>query len=80
MAADNGDANKGKILGTSQIVLTLDRAHFLLSIGGNTENYDEALAMIEMARRAFEDKIRAASMSRVLTAPASMPFDFTKRQ
>jgi hypothetical protein len=69
---DNGAPVKPEDV--SQIVLTLDRKHFLLAITGNTENYDEAIAILGMALRDFENRLRAATASQVLRAPlGAMP-------
>jgi hypothetical protein len=66
---------------TSQLVLTLDRPNFLLTISGQTENYDEALAMLHLATRQMEDKIRTARVGQVLAAPAGTRLpDFRGRQ
>jgi hypothetical protein len=60
----------------SQLVLTLTRADFTLTIGGTTQNYDEAICMLDMARRDFEAKLRAAQVRQAIEGPGrvAMPF------
>lgn len=80
MATDNGnkaDADNKKF---SQIVLTLNREDFTMGIGGATQNLDEALAMLAMATRNFEARLRAEQVKQVLTAPAGAHIPFARRQ
>ena len=74
MDSENEASQNGQPAKVSQIVLTFDREKFLLTIGGKTENYNEALCMLEMARREIESQARAVEVGKVLSAPAGVPF------
>jgi hypothetical protein len=71
----DGAADNPKI---SQVVLTLDRESFTLSVTGESVNYDEALAIVKMGERWFKSKIAAAQMQAALNGPrvAASPFHF----
>lgn len=71
MDGDNGNRDANGNLEQSQVIITLDRANFRIAISGSTENHDEALAMLAMAQREIEKRIRAAEIQQVLQAPAS---------
>lgn len=69
MDTDNGNGSGKPPIEVSQMILTLDRAKFILKIDGHTENFDEALAILDLARRHVEAKIRAEQVARSLSAP-----------
>lgn len=69
MDTDNDNGGGKQPLEVSQMILTLDRAKFILKIDGHTENFDEALAILDLARRNIEGKIRAEQVARSLAAP-----------
>ncbi len=69
MSADGNRGNGGQDQHVNQLVLTFDADSFRLHIGGHTENYDMALAMLDMARRDIEGKIRAAQAAQSLAMP-----------
>jgi hypothetical protein len=69
---DTGE-NKGSNRKTSQVTLTLDHATFALQIGGNVENLDCLLCMLDMARRDTEGRLRAIQASQVLAMPMGVP-------
>lgn len=76
MGEENNGGGEAKDTKLSTLILTLNREHFLLQIGGHTENYDEALAMLEMAHRDIEAKIRAAQAAALLNVEGRMPMHF----
>lgn len=80
MSEENNGAGKPLPDGYSQLVLTLKRDTFQLQIGGRTENYDEALAMLEMAVRDFEARLRAGKASELLQVSGRIPVDLTPRE
>lgn len=79
MAEENNGGGGQLPPGFSQVVLTFDRAHFTLQIGGHTENYDEALCIVEIAAREFEARIRAARAGALLHTEGRIPLDFNPR-
>jgi hypothetical protein len=74
MVQDNGGGGAARDKKISRILLTFNREDFTMAIGGETENLDEALAMLEMAHRDFEARLRAAQVKQVLTAPSGAAF------
>ena len=75
MAEDNNNRDANGNLRVSQMILTLDRGNFTVSIGGQTENHDEALAILDLARRQIERKMRAAEVQQMMGArlPITLP-------
>ena len=72
MDTEYNNGHGGEARTQSQMILTLDRAQFTLTIGGHTENYDEALAMLELARRSIEAKMRSQAIAETLRGPAGV--------
>jgi hypothetical protein len=85
MGQDNEGGNNGKADKVSTVTLTLDRATFQMAIGGLTQNYDEAIAMRQMAIRRFERLQNAAEIQAALNKPQiaggmpRMPLNFGHR-
>lgn len=52
-----------------QIILTFDPSTFALKVDGHTQNYDMALAMLQMATRWTEAQVRAESVKQALAGP-----------
>lgn len=80
MDTENKTGQAARPENISQLVLTFNRAKFEMQIGGSVENYDEALSMLDMARRDFKAKLSAAAVSKVLTAPAGALTPFRMRR
>lgn len=79
MGEDNNGKGGAIPDGYSQLVLTLKRDTFQLQIAGRTENYDEALAMLEMATRDFEARLRAGKASELVGGIGRLPLDLLSR-
>ena len=79
MAEHNNSGGAAGQHNISQLVLTLDRDNFQLTIGGKMQNLDEALAMVQMASREFKARIRAARAGEILQVDGRLPIDFDPR-
>lgn len=79
MPEENNSGGQAKPFKQSTVVLTLDRENFILLIGGHTENYDEALAMLEMAHRDIEARLRAQQASQLLNVSGRVLVNFNPR-
>ena len=79
MQSDN-NGNGGETRKENQLVISFDRAHCTVNVGGWTENFDIALAMLDMARRALEARMRAEEVSAGLARPTVPTFDLRGRQ
>lgn len=69
MDTGNGGNGGSSFKEKSELVLTLDRTTFQLSITGTAMNLDEAIAMLDMARRDCDNKLRATVVAQSLDAP-----------
>jgi hypothetical protein len=79
MAEENNGGDNHQAARISQILLTLDRINFVLSIDGHAENTDEAICIVEMALRQLKEKRRAEHASAVLRLGGRMPSNFDPR-
>ena len=69
MGQDNDNGKSGNDANISTLTLKLDRATFNLTVGGKTKNLDEAIAMVDMAKRALTKQLAAQELAQAMNAP-----------
>jgi hypothetical protein len=77
---NDSNGNGGGNERINQLVITFDPARLTVNIGGHTENFDIALAMLDMAKRALEARARAEEVRASLARPLIPSLDLRGRQ
>jgi len=80
MANDGNTANGGQGRKLNQLIITLDIERLAVNVGGFTENMDIALAMLDMAKRALEGRLRAEEVRNSLAMPLPGTIDIRGRR
>lgn len=79
MQDDNNKRNGGQDAKQNQLVITFDPENFTVNVTGHTVNMDIALAMLDMARRVLEARLRASEVAVSLARPMPSPFNLRGR-
>ncbi len=80
MSSDSGAGNGAENGKLNQLVITFNRERLAVNVGGWTENFDIALAMLGMAKRALEGRMRAEEVRNSLAMPMGPTLTLRGRQ